>query len=183
MHSLYLSRATYGGLCVMPACGQTMGCGACDTPELWRGAAGLCAPVRACAGAAESLHTYTHTYLYLSCTSMKMAAFRTPPVARMLPSPSSTPGATSRTCRRKIEQHRRGSGRERKIAQCRWGGTGRGYFGSTPGATSRTCRRKYNNTGGAQGVSETYLNTGGGGQGVDTSSARRAQPPAPVGPN
>jgi len=34
----------------------------CDTPELWCGAAGLCARVRACAGAAESLHTYIHTY-------------------------------------------------------------------------------------------------------------------------
>jgi len=32
----------------------------CDTPELWRGAAGLCARVRACAGAAESLHTFIH---------------------------------------------------------------------------------------------------------------------------
>ena len=32
-------------------------CDVCDTPELWRGAAGLCARVRACAGAAESLHT------------------------------------------------------------------------------------------------------------------------------
>ena len=33
--------------------------GVCDTPELWRGAAGLCARVRACAGAAESVqHTY-----------------------------------------------------------------------------------------------------------------------------
>jgi len=42
------------------ACGQAVGCGVCDTPELWRGAAGLCARVRACAGAAESLHTYTH---------------------------------------------------------------------------------------------------------------------------
>jgi len=38
-----------------------MGCGVCDTPELWRGAAGLCARARACAGAAESLHTYIHT--------------------------------------------------------------------------------------------------------------------------
>ena len=27
--------------------------GVCDTPELWRGAAGLCARVRACAGAAK----------------------------------------------------------------------------------------------------------------------------------
>jgi len=37
-------------------------CGVCDTPELWLGAAGLCARVRACAGAAEYLHTYIHTY-------------------------------------------------------------------------------------------------------------------------
>jgi len=57
------TRATYGGLCGMPACGQAAGCGVCDTPELWRGAAGLCARVRACAGAAESLHTYIHTYV------------------------------------------------------------------------------------------------------------------------
>jgi len=42
----------------MPACGQAVGCGVCDTPELWRGAAGLCTRVRACAGAAESLHIY-----------------------------------------------------------------------------------------------------------------------------
>jgi len=33
----------------MPACGQAVGCGVCDMPELWRGAAGLCARVRACA--------------------------------------------------------------------------------------------------------------------------------------
>ena len=45
----------------MPACGQGVGCGVCDTPELWCGATGLCARVRACAGAAESLHTYIHT--------------------------------------------------------------------------------------------------------------------------
>jgi len=40
-----------------------VGCGGCDTPELWRGAAGLCARVRvrACAGAAESLRTYIYT--------------------------------------------------------------------------------------------------------------------------
>jgi len=41
------------------------GCGVCDTPELWLwrdGAAGLCARVRACAGAAESF-TYIHTLL------------------------------------------------------------------------------------------------------------------------
>jgi len=49
-------------------------CGVCDTPELWCGAAGLCARVRACAGAAESyiytLHTYYFViyilYIYLS---------------------------------------------------------------------------------------------------------------------
>jgi len=50
--------STYGGLCGMPACGQAVGCGVCDTPELWCGAAGLCARVCACAGAAECLHTY-----------------------------------------------------------------------------------------------------------------------------
>ena len=27
----------------MPACEQAVGCGVCDTPELWCGAAGLCA--------------------------------------------------------------------------------------------------------------------------------------------
>jgi len=41
----------------MPACGQTVGYGVCDKLELWRGAAGLCARVRACAGAAASLNT------------------------------------------------------------------------------------------------------------------------------
>jgi len=58
--SITQTRATYGGLCGMPACGQAVGCGVCDTPELWCGAAGLCARVRACAGAAESLHTYIY---------------------------------------------------------------------------------------------------------------------------
>ena len=51
----------------MPACGQAVGCGVCDTPELWCGAAGLCARVRACAGAAESrifIHTHIHTTTY-----------------------------------------------------------------------------------------------------------------------
>ena len=38
-----------------------MGCGVCDMPELWRGAAGLCARGCACAGAAESVHTCIHT--------------------------------------------------------------------------------------------------------------------------
>jgi len=59
--SITQTRATYGGLCGMPACGQAVGCGVCDTPELWCGAAALCARVRACAGAAESLHTYIRT--------------------------------------------------------------------------------------------------------------------------
>ena len=49
-----------GRLCGMPACGQAVGCGVCDTPELWRGAAGLCARIRACAGAAEYLHKHLH---------------------------------------------------------------------------------------------------------------------------
>ena len=46
--------SSYVVVCV--ECLRTMECGVCDTPELWRGAAGLCARVRACAGAAESLH-------------------------------------------------------------------------------------------------------------------------------
>jgi len=46
----------------MPACGQAVGCSVCDTPELRRGAAGLCARVRACADAAESLHTYIYIH-------------------------------------------------------------------------------------------------------------------------
>ena len=51
------------GQCEVPACGQAVGCGLCDTPELWRGATGLCARVAvgACAGAAESL-----PYIYTS---------------------------------------------------------------------------------------------------------------------
>ena len=48
-----------------------VGCGVCDTPELWRGATGLCARVRACAGAAESLPTYIHTSrLSLGCLGL-----------------------------------------------------------------------------------------------------------------
>jgi len=47
------------GKLTISICTQT--CGVCDTPELWCGAAGLCACVRACAGAAESLHAYIHT--------------------------------------------------------------------------------------------------------------------------
>jgi len=39
-------------------------CGVRDTPELWRGAAGLCARVRA-AGAFGYVNTYIHIY----CTS------------------------------------------------------------------------------------------------------------------
>jgi len=46
--------------CTNQPADNAVGCGVCDTPELWRGAAGLCARVRvrAGAGAAESLHTY-----------------------------------------------------------------------------------------------------------------------------
>jgi len=40
-------------------------CGVCDTPQLWRGAAGLCVRVRACAGAAEYLYTYIHARPYM----------------------------------------------------------------------------------------------------------------------
>ena len=48
-------------VCVNACLRTSRGCGVCDMPELWCGAAGLCARVRACAGAAESLHTYIHT--------------------------------------------------------------------------------------------------------------------------
>jgi len=46
-----------------------VGCGVCDTPELWCGAAGLCARVRACAGAAESLYIHTYPPPANSCTT------------------------------------------------------------------------------------------------------------------
>jgi len=36
---------------------QAVGCGVCDTPELWRGAAGLCAPIRACWFCRIHIHT------------------------------------------------------------------------------------------------------------------------------
>ena len=58
----------------MPACGQAVGCGVCDTPELWCGAAGLCARIRACAGAAESLHTYIHKKSDVEVQSQKQSA-------------------------------------------------------------------------------------------------------------
>jgi len=53
-------------MCGMPACGQAVGCGVCDTRELWHDAAGLCARVRACAGAAESVRTYIYTTALVS---------------------------------------------------------------------------------------------------------------------
>jgi len=69
------ARSTYGGLCGMPAWADTpWDVVSCDTPpELWRGAAGPCVRVhaRTCAGAAESLHTYIHTYtIYDVCTML-----------------------------------------------------------------------------------------------------------------
>jgi len=61
------TMATYncGGLCGMPACGQAVGCGICDTPELWRGAAGLRAHVHARVLVPPNLclHTYIHIYV------------------------------------------------------------------------------------------------------------------------
>jgi len=58
------TRATYGGLCGMPACGQAVGCGVCDMPELWRGPAGLCARVRACHDPRRQyVHACIHTTL------------------------------------------------------------------------------------------------------------------------
>jgi len=59
-----LTGATYGGLCGMPACGQAVGCGVCDTPELWCGAAGLCARVRTRVCRCRRTFTYIHTYIH-----------------------------------------------------------------------------------------------------------------------
>jgi len=62
------TRAIYGGLCGMPAsadCGHAVGCGVCDTPVLWRGAAGLCVRVRACGAVVPpTLYIYIHTRTY-----------------------------------------------------------------------------------------------------------------------
>jgi len=58
------TRATYGSLCGMPACGQAVGCGVSDTPELWRGAAGLCCVrvyARVCWCWCRRICTYIHT--------------------------------------------------------------------------------------------------------------------------
>jgi len=46
----------------MPACGQAVGCGVCDTPELFSGAAGLCVCARVCW--CHRIFTYIHKYLY-----------------------------------------------------------------------------------------------------------------------
>ena len=58
-------RATrlYSGLCGMPAFGHAVGCDVCDTPEpeLWRGAAGLCARVRARVLVPPNLYIHIHT--------------------------------------------------------------------------------------------------------------------------
>ena len=74
LRSATQTRATYGDLCGMPACRQAVGCGFCDTPELWRGATGLCARVRACAGATKYVHTYTHTCCAVSKSKSKQVA-------------------------------------------------------------------------------------------------------------
>jgi len=60
-----------------------VGCGVCDTPELWRrGAAGLCARVHASAGAAESLHTYMGQAEPVSsvCRSNRFVVLGRPPL-------------------------------------------------------------------------------------------------------
>jgi len=54
-------------VCVECLPADAVGCGVCDTPELWCGAAGLCARVRACAGAAESLRAYIYISSILYC--------------------------------------------------------------------------------------------------------------------
>jgi len=53
-------------VCEVPACGQAvvlMWC-LCDTPELcWRGAAGQCARVRACAEVPPNIYIHIYTYI------------------------------------------------------------------------------------------------------------------------
>jgi len=50
----------------MPACGQAVGCGVCDMPELWRGAAGrgpVCACTRVCVLVPPNLYIHIHTHI------------------------------------------------------------------------------------------------------------------------
>jgi len=63
-------------------CGQAVGCGVCDTPELWRGAAGLCAGVRACAGAANLYihHIYMCMCHVTSCVCVCSTGHLPPPL-------------------------------------------------------------------------------------------------------
>jgi len=54
-----------------PSADKPWDCGVCNTPELWRGAAGLSVFVPricicACAGAAESLHLHAYTHIYIN---------------------------------------------------------------------------------------------------------------------
>jgi len=72
-------------------------CDVADTSELWRGAAGLCACVRAYAGTAGCLHTCLHTYMhpcsiyisipsiYTSCTSPSSLSSGPPEFPEMMP--------------------------------------------------------------------------------------------------
>jgi len=48
----------------MPACGQAVGCGVCDTPEFWCGAARAC--VRVYARVLVPPNLYIHTYIGLT---------------------------------------------------------------------------------------------------------------------
>jgi len=100
----------YGGLCGMPACGQAVGCGVCDTPEAWRRGP-VCARVRACAAGcwcrAESVYVYIHTYTYTPLIT-------TPPThthtvythTTHIPDPAHrTPTHTHQTANSKQKQH------------------------------------------------------------------------------
>jgi len=45
-----------------------VGCAVCGTPELWRGAAGLCAHIRTCAGVLVLVPPRILTYMYTYTT-------------------------------------------------------------------------------------------------------------------
>jgi len=51
-------------LCGMPACGQAVGCGVCDTPELWRARRG---PVCACTRVCWCRRIFTYTSIDSPC--------------------------------------------------------------------------------------------------------------------
>jgi len=63
------TRATYGGLCGMPACGQAVGCGVCDTRRSSgvapRAFVHVYARVLVLVPPNLYIHTYTYRYRYI----------------------------------------------------------------------------------------------------------------------